>query len=292
MEIARILGMDGITTWDTFTYLGIPIFKAAIRVAHWLPLLDKLKNKILAWGASWLNKAGKVILMNSILTSLPIFQCSVLLAPKTITNRINELLRRFLWEGGRNNEKKLHLVGWDKITRPKIEGGLQIRDVATQNLAMGGKILWNLITGRKTWSKQTLKKKYFTGDRQRCLERPTKLQKGSPVFSLCKRALPFFTPKLTWSPGNGEKINIWEDSILGEQPLINYSDMSNIRDWLHAKNCRTLMDISNWNRDEDESWASWNLGELPHDLEEEAVSLLNFLQGKSPINAKAKDKRS
>ena len=127
------------------------------------------------WGGNWLNKAGKVILMNSVLISLPIFQCSMLLAPKTITAKINELLCRFLWEGGRNNEKKLHLVSWDKITRPKMEGGLQIRDVATQNLAMGGKILWKMITGRKTWSKQILKKKYFTRDRQRCLERPTKL---------------------------------------------------------------------------------------------------------------------
>ena len=109
-------------------------------------------------GATWLNKAGKVILMNSVLTSLPIYQCSVLLAPKTITNRINELLRRFLWEGGRNCEEKLHLVSWDKVTRPNMEGGLQLRDVATQNLAMGGKILWNMISGKNTWSKQILQK--------------------------------------------------------------------------------------------------------------------------------------
>ena len=216
LELSRILEMEGITIWDTFTYLGIPIFKAASRVVHWLPLLDKLKNKIHAWGATWLNKAGKVILMNSVLTSLPIYQCSVLLAPKTITNRINELLCRFLWEGGRNCEKKIHLVSWDKVTRPKMEGGLQIRDVATQNLAMGGKIIWNMIIGKRTWSKQILRKKYFTGDKQRCLERATKLQKGSSIFTLYKRALPFFTPKLTWTPRNGEKIRIWEDSILGE----------------------------------------------------------------------------
>ena len=141
--------MEGISIWDTFTYLGIPIFKASPKVVHWLPLLDKLKNKIQAWGANWLNKAGKIILINFVLTSLPIYQCSVLLAPKTITNKIEELLRRFLWEGGRNNEKKLHLVSWDKVTKPKLEGGLQIRDVATQNLAMGGKILWNMISGKK-----------------------------------------------------------------------------------------------------------------------------------------------
>ena len=105
--------MEGLTVWDTFTYLGIPIFKVSPKFIHWLPLLDKLKNKIQAWGAKWLNRAGKVILMNSVLAILPIYQCSVLLAPKNITNKITELLPRFLWEGGRNNEKKLHLVSWD-----------------------------------------------------------------------------------------------------------------------------------------------------------------------------------
>ena len=152
--------------------------------------------------------------MNSVLTSLPIYQCSVLLAPKTITNKIDELLRRFLWEGGRNCENKLHLVSWDKVTKSKMEGGLQIRDVATQNLAMGGKILWNMIIGKRTWSKKIIRKKHFTGDKERCLEKPTKVQKGSLIFSLCKRTLPYFTPKLTWIPRNGTKIRIWEDSIL------------------------------------------------------------------------------
>ena len=109
--------MDGLTAWDTFTYLGIPIFRVSPKVIHWMPMLDKLQNKIHAWGAKWLNKAGKVILMNSVLASLPIYQCSFLLAPKAITNKINELLRRFLWEGGRNNERKLHLVSWDKVTK-------------------------------------------------------------------------------------------------------------------------------------------------------------------------------
>ena len=164
-----------------------------------------------------------------------------------------------------------------------MEGGLQLRDVATQNLAMGGKILWKMITGKRTWSKKILQKKYFTGDKERCLERPTKLQKGSSLFSLCKRALPFFTSKLTWTPGNGAKIRIWEDSILGDQPLNDSSDLGNIKDWLLAKNCSTLRDISSWSNDEEESWERWNLGDYPHELKEEAAKLLELLKGSHPL---------
>ena len=139
-------------------------------------------------------------------------------------------------------------MSWDKVTKSKMEGGLQIRDVSIQNLAMGGKILWNMITGKRTWSKQILKKKYFTGDKERCLERATKVQKGSPIFSLCKKAIPHLISKLTWIPGNGEKIHIWDDSILGDQPLNEVSDLGEIKEWLTANNRCTLWDISSWKK--------------------------------------------
>lgn len=99
-DIARLLEMKGIQTWEFLKYLGIPIFKSTPKVAHWMPLIDKLKLRIQAWGATWLNNAGKVVLMKSILTSMPLYQRSIMLAPKTFISKMNSLLRRFLWEGG------------------------------------------------------------------------------------------------------------------------------------------------------------------------------------------------
>jgi exonuclease III len=182
-HLGRILDMEGISVWDTFTYLGIPIFKGRAMVAHWLPLVDRLKLKIQAWGVNWLTRAGKIVLMNSVISTLPIYQCSVLLAPKTISNKLDAMMRRFLWEGGKNCARKLHLINWATIKKPTLEGGLNIRDVAVHNLAMGGKLLWRMITGKRTWSKQILRKKYFRGDRDRCLERPLKATKD-PQFSI------------------------------------------------------------------------------------------------------------
>lgn len=110
LEITRALEMEGSVTWDSFKYLGIPILKTNPKLAHWLPLLDNLKLCIQAWGATWLNLTGKVVLLKSILTSLPIYQNLILLAPKTIVIKIDVVLRRLMWEGGRKNERKLHLV--------------------------------------------------------------------------------------------------------------------------------------------------------------------------------------
>ena len=73
---------------------------------------------------------------------MPIYQSSILLAPGSIIRKLEGLLRKFIWEGGKGNEKKLHLVSWDKIQKPRDEGGLQVRRLSTQNLALGAKFLW------------------------------------------------------------------------------------------------------------------------------------------------------
>ena len=183
----------------------------------------------------------------------------------------------------------MHLVSWDKVKAPKCEGGLQIRDVATQNLAMGGKILWKMVRGKTTWSSKALRTKYFRGHKERCLESPPKTRKGSPILALCLKSLDLITSKLTWILGNGSKIKFWDDSILGQSPLKDMEGLENIKNWLHLNNKFTLWDLSSWSPDD--SWNKWDLGAVPHDLKTEASSLLEALQGLSPTSAKLKDKR-
>lgn len=72
-DIARLLKMKSCQDWDSFKYLGIQIFRSIPKVTYWMPFLYKLKLRIQAWGASWLNTAGKLILIKSLLTSMPLF---------------------------------------------------------------------------------------------------------------------------------------------------------------------------------------------------------------------------
>ena len=145
-------------------------------------------------------------LLKSVLSSIPVYQNTILLAPKSFISKVDSLLRRFLWEGGKNNERRLHLVSWDKIEKPILEGGLQVRNIAVQNLALGSKLLWNLVSGHTSWSKKFLWKKYFQGSRSRCLEKPPRTLTGSPIFKLCLTALDHFKYNLYWIPGNGKNI--------------------------------------------------------------------------------------
>jgi hypothetical protein len=88
LEISRVLGMEGYTNWDVFKYLGVLIFRTKPKASQWLPLIDKLKERINSWGENWLNLAGKVVLIKVFLASIPIYQCSLLLSLATMIQKI------------------------------------------------------------------------------------------------------------------------------------------------------------------------------------------------------------
>jgi hypothetical protein len=64
------------------------------------PLHPKDQGKDGKWGSRWLNPAGRVVLINYVLSALPMYQFSTLLAPKGILKEMAQLIRKFLWQGG------------------------------------------------------------------------------------------------------------------------------------------------------------------------------------------------
>ena len=150
-----------------------------------------------SWGARWLNPAGRVVLIKSVLSALPMFQFSTLLAPKGILQAMSQLIHKFLWKGGASNHKKLHLVKWEMVTQPKSMGGLGIRDPEISNSAMGAKIFWRLISGDNDWWKQALISKYRLGKRKIIMDNPHLHQTGSQIWRLIKGIAPFFREYLS-----------------------------------------------------------------------------------------------
>jgi hypothetical protein len=94
LRIARLLGFPGFVSWDKIKYLGLPLTLGANRSSLWMEVISKIKSKIVAWGGQWLNNVGKLILIKAVLSSLPIYQASFLLAPKAITEQVFEADQR------------------------------------------------------------------------------------------------------------------------------------------------------------------------------------------------------
>jgi hypothetical protein len=217
--IENIFRFPLIEKWKTFRYLGISICLKSLPNSAWKQILDKFKSKLHHWGAFWLNLVGRTVLIKSILSALPIFQFSSLLAPQSIKSSISSPLRRFLWEGRKTDTKKFHLVNWDMVKQPQKNSGMGIKDPVLSNLAMEANFLWNLVSGRKDWWKIILLKKYLAGNRLRHLDQQHSLKSGSPIGKLLSASIPLIQSHLAWIPRNGRKILIGTYIIMGKQSL-------------------------------------------------------------------------
>ena len=71
----------------------------------------------------------------------------------TNLHSVDKLSQNFLW-GSIDNKKKLHMVSWKKITKPKREGGLGIHAAKAKNIAFLAKLNWRLKTEMSSlWAK-------------------------------------------------------------------------------------------------------------------------------------------
>ena len=97
VNISQILDFVGYDTWDKVKYPGLPLTLGHNNPSLWLEIIRKIKAKIASWVGQWLTKVVKLIMIKSILSILPIYQSSLLLAPKAIVDQISKLIRYFLW---------------------------------------------------------------------------------------------------------------------------------------------------------------------------------------------------
>ena len=82
-------------------------------------------SELAGWKANLLSLVGRAVLIQVSTSTIPnyIMQCTAL--PKKLLDNIDRVNRNFLW-GLTNEAKKVHWVGWHKVTKSKKEGGLGI----------------------------------------------------------------------------------------------------------------------------------------------------------------------
>lgn len=85
LRIAQALGFNNYVSSEKFKYLGLPLTLGISKAPHRMEIINKIKAKMTAWGRQWLTIARKLTLIKSVLSSLPIYQASFILALKMIT---------------------------------------------------------------------------------------------------------------------------------------------------------------------------------------------------------------
>ncbi|KAJ9564542.1 hypothetical protein OSB04_000508 [Centaurea solstitialis] len=74
-----------------FTYLGLPVGVSMKRVSHWEKVISKIKKKLSGWKSKWLSFGGRLTLVKSVLSCIPLYYFSLFRAPrKTIVSIYGE----------------------------------------------------------------------------------------------------------------------------------------------------------------------------------------------------------
>ena len=85
--------------------------------------------------------AGRITLINVVLTALPLLYFSFFRAPSVVINRLSAIQRQFLW-GGNREGKKIAWICWSQCCASTNMGGLGIKDIKILNNALLIKWKW------------------------------------------------------------------------------------------------------------------------------------------------------
>lgn len=87
-----------------------------------------------------LSKAGKEILLKSVIQAIPTYSMGVFKLPKGLLKELNKMMKGFWW-GQIQQKRKLSWINQNQMGKSKAEGGLGFREFGNFNLALIAKKL-------------------------------------------------------------------------------------------------------------------------------------------------------
>lgn len=135
--------------------------------------------------------------------------------PQSICSVLNKLNRNFLW-GSTYDQRRLHLVKWETVTKPKKQEGLNLREAHTANKVHLTKLGRNPLAGDESVWATVIRGKYLKqGNILQYTPRPTDWATMKGITKSIQSVQDGFG----WSLGNGESISLWFDAWVLHEPL-------------------------------------------------------------------------
>ncbi|MCH85046.1 RNA-directed DNA polymerase (Reverse transcriptase) [Trifolium medium] len=131
-----------------FKFLGIPVGANPRSCKTWQPILDLMEKRLAKWKGKYLSIDGRFVLINSVLSSLPLYFFSFFRASKKIIQAIIKIQRNFLWSNSTNG-RRVSWLSWDSVCSPKKLGGLGVKHMELFNMALIVKWRWRCLTDIK-----------------------------------------------------------------------------------------------------------------------------------------------
>ena len=80
-------------------YLGLPLGTSPRRGVTLKPIIDSFKKKLALWKCKFLSFGGRVTLIKSVLSCLPVYYLSLFKMPMKVAKELDKLQARFLLGG-------------------------------------------------------------------------------------------------------------------------------------------------------------------------------------------------
>jgi hypothetical protein len=115
-----------------FRYLGLPMHTRKLSNKDWVEIEKRIESKLSGWKGKMLSIGGRLVLINSVLSSLLMFMLSFFELPKGVLEKIDCFRSRFYWQSDQH-KRKYRLAKWELMCQPKAQGGLRIQNLEIQN---------------------------------------------------------------------------------------------------------------------------------------------------------------
>ncbi|XP_012844352.1 PREDICTED: uncharacterized protein LOC105964373 [Erythranthe guttata] len=140
-------------------YLGMPASMGKTKKEVFSFLRDRVWSRIKGWGGKQLSKAGKEVLIKSVLQAIPSYIMSCFMLPKGLLLEIEAAIRRFWW--GNGTSRGIAWTSWQELCKSKEKGGLGFRNLRSFNIALLVKQAWRLLINPSHLLGQILSARYY-----------------------------------------------------------------------------------------------------------------------------------
>nr|GEV04894.1 hypothetical protein [Tanacetum cinerariifolium] len=209
-------------------YLGVPLVSSRLISGDCKELIDKVQNRVNDWKNKSLLIAGRLQLIQFVLSSMHVYWASVFMLPSRVLLDIEQVMRGFLWSQDNTSKGKVK-VAWDVVCLPKIEGGLGIRRLDHFNKDLMVSHVWKLLSLKESlWVKMT-----FMWFDKWCVAGPL-----SNIISSCDIIRAGFSHASKVRDCIQDGLWIWPNDLLVKYPILNSiptpvisDDKSNSLEW-------------------------------------------------------------
>ncbi|KAJ4783428.1 RNA-directed DNA polymerase (reverse transcriptase)-related family protein [Rhynchospora pubera] len=192
------------TAEDEERYLGALLTKANCAKKTGTMLLERLKAKLTGWSSNMLSHAGQLVLIKSVLLSIPVFFMSVEIIPRGLIKQMESPIAKFFW-GKTDQHRYMSFVSWAKICQTTNKGGLGVRQLRPFGDALFLKLVWDMMREENKIWVQVCSAKYYANFgfwRANCVAGTSSLWRQTVKLR------DFFKENVKWQLGDGEKVKV------------------------------------------------------------------------------------